>query len=153
MVFATLWLILSFLPHSPGCFSGGNAGRYLYLPAMGFSTLVADGVMLLDRLLAVVALAPRAEGGSVGAGRDGGGRPLHAVRGCERQEFRGTHRAACRRYITLFKQAKGDLPSHSRVSFDSPLGGKEGYRFLNALVQWEYRDPTIDLVPDQPDPR
>jgi hypothetical protein len=58
-----------------------------------------------------------------------------------------------RRYITVFKQVQGDLPSHSRVSFDSPLGGKEQYRFLNALVQWEYRDSTIDLVPDQPDPR
>jgi hypothetical protein len=58
-----------------------------------------------------------------------------------------------RRYITLFKQAHGDLPSHSRVPFDPSLAGEERYRFMNALVQWEYRDPTIGLIPHQPNPR
>jgi hypothetical protein len=51
-----------------------------------------------------------------------------------------------RRYITLFKQAHGDLPSHSRIPFDPGLRGEERYVFLNALVQWEYRDPTIELI-------
>ena len=58
-----------------------------------------------------------------------------------------------RRYITLFKQVHGDLPSHSRVTYDPRSTAAHPHKFLNNLVQWEYRDPTIELVPDPPDSR
>jgi hypothetical protein len=149
VVFATLWLILSLLPFV--FFRWGNAGRYLYLPAMGFSMLVADGVMLLDRLLVTrLPRAQRAAALALVATAVAGRFMLFAAANVKSFAERTEQ---YRRYITVFKQVQGDLPSHSRVSFDSPLGGREQYRFLNALVQWEYRDPTIDLVPDQPDPR
>jgi hypothetical protein len=149
VVFATSWLILSLLPFV--FFRWGNTGRYLYLPAMGFSMLVADGVMQLDRLLA--SRLPRAQRTAVlalvataVAGRFTLFAAANVKSFTERTE-------AYRRYITLFKQTHGDLPSDTRIPFDPSLGGEERYRFLNALVQWEYRDPTIGLTTDRPNPR
>jgi hypothetical protein len=148
-VFATSWLILSLLPFV--FFRWGNTGRYLYLPAMGFSMLVADGVMQLDRLLeprlsaaqrmAVLALVATAIAGRFALFAAANVRSF-----AERTE-------EYRRYITLFKQTHPDLPSHSRVPIDPGSGGEQRYRFLNALAQWEYRDPTIELIPDRPNPR
>jgi hypothetical protein len=149
VVFATSWLVLSLLPFV--FFRWGNTGRYLYLPAMGFSMLVADGVMQLDRLLpsrlpraqrtAVLALVAMAI-----AGRFTLFAAANVKSFAERTE-------EYRRYITLFKQTHRELPSHSRVPIDPSTGDEQRYRFLNALAQWEYRDPTIELIPDWPGPR
>jgi hypothetical protein len=118
---------------------------------MGFSMLLADGVMQLGLLLpsrlphavktALVALVSIAMAGRL---------MLFAVAHVERfaadtEEYRD--------YITQFRQAHPRLPSHSRVSPDRRLRSRHGYPFLKALVQWEYRDPTIELVPDEPSPR
>ncbi len=148
-VFATSWLILSLLPFV--FFRWGNTGRYLYLPAMGFSMLVAEGFVQLDRLLASrLARAQRTALLTLAATAVAGRFALFAV--AHVKSFAaGTEEY--RRYITLFKQAHRDLPRHSRVPFDPTLGGEERYRFLNALVQWEYRDPTIGLIPRQSNPR
>jgi hypothetical protein len=149
VVFATSWLVLSLLPFV--LFRWGNTGRYLYLPAMGFSMLLADGVVQLDRLLA--SRLPRAQRAAVlalVATAVAGRFMLFAA--AHVRSF-AEHTEEYRRYITLFRQAHGDLPSHSRIPFDPSLVGEERYRFLNALVQWEYRDPTIGLIPDQPAPR
>jgi hypothetical protein len=148
VVFATFWLILSLLPFLP--FRWGNTGRYLYLPAMGFSMLVADGVMQLDVLASRVPRAQRTAALALIVTAVAGRFTLFAAANVKSFAERTEQ---YRRYITLFKQAHGDLPSHSRVSFDSPLDGEERNRFLNALVQWEYRDPTIELMADQPNPR
>ncbi len=149
VVFATSWLILSLLPFV--LFRWGNTGRYLYLPAMGFSMLVAEGFVQLDRLLA--SRLPRALRTAVVAlvATAVAGRFTLFAAAHVKSFAAGTEEY--RRYITLFKQAHGDLPSHSRVPFDPSLAGEERYRFLNALVQWEYRDPTIGLIPHQPNPR
>jgi hypothetical protein len=147
VVFATAWLILALLPFV--FFRWSNTSRYLYLPAMGFSMLVAEGVMQLDWLLASrLPRAPRIAVLALVAAAIAGRFSLFAVsnvRGfAERTE-------EYRREIALFKQVHGDLPSHSRVPSDPRLRARHRYQFLNALVQWEYRDPTIELIPDQPD--
>jgi hypothetical protein len=147
VVLATAWLVLALLPFV--FFRWSNTSRYLYLPAMGFSMLVAEGVMQLDRLLASrLPRAPRMAVLALVAAAIAGRFSLFAVsnvRGfVERTE-------EYRREITLFKQVHGDLPSHGRVPSDPRLRARHRYQFLNALVQWEYRDPTIELIPDQPD--
>jgi hypothetical protein len=118
---------------------------------MGFSMLVAEGFVELDRLLA--SRLPRAQRTAVLAlvATAVAGRFTLFAAAHVKSFAEGTEEY--RRYITLFKQAHGDLPSHSRVPFDPSLGGEAHYRFLNALVQWEYRDPTIGLIPHQPNQR
>jgi hypothetical protein len=149
VVFATSWLLLALLPFV--FFKWANASRYLYLPAMGFSMLMADGVVQLDRLLA--SRLPRAPKTALVAliaavitGRFAWFAAANVKSFADRTE-------EYRRYITLFRQAHGDLPSHSRVPSDPRLSIEHPYKFVNALVQWEYRDPTITLTPDTPNPR
>ena len=51
--FATCWLVLAMAPFVP--FTWGTQSRYLYLPAIGFALLLADGVLYFSRVLASVA--------------------------------------------------------------------------------------------------
>ena len=149
VLFATAWLLLSLLPFV--FFTWGNTSRYLYLPSMGFSMLVADGVMQLDSLLASrVARAPRMVVVGLIVAAVAVRFTVFAVANvrifaAEAEDYR--------RYITLFKQVHGDLPSHSRVTYDPPVTAEHPHKFLNNLVQWEYRDPTIELVADPPNSR
>jgi hypothetical protein len=149
VVFATAWLLLTLLPFV--FFTWGNTSRYLYLPSMGFSMLVADGVMQLDRLLASrLARTPRTVAVALIVAAVAVRFTVFAVANvrifaAEAEDYR--------RYITLFKQVHGDLPSHSRVPYDPRATAAHPPKFLNNLIQWEYRDPTIELVPDPPDSR
>ena len=55
-----------------------------------------------------------------------------------------------RRYGHLFRQVHGPLARYSRVHPDDRLQTDHEPRFLNAMIQWEYGDPTIELiVPDE----
>ena len=147
VVFATAWLLLALLPFV--FFRWSNTSRYEYLPAMGFSMLVAEGVMQFDRLLASrLPRAPRVAVLALVAMAIAGRFALFAASNVREVAGRTEE---YRREITLFKQVHGDLPSHSRVAIDPRLSARHQYQFLNALVQWEYRDPTIELIPDQPD--
>jgi hypothetical protein len=146
VVFATSWLLLALVPFA--LFTWGNSSRYLYLSAMGFSMLLADGVMWFDQVLAT-RLQRRAATVAT---------TLLAVVIVIRfsvfcfQNIDGFVDQAedYRRYIVQFRQAHGSLPSHSRVSVSRRDGAAHGLPFLTALVQWEYRDPTIELVADEP---
>ena len=113
--------------------------------------LMADGVTQLDRLLASwLPHAPRTAVLALVATAMAGRFALFAVANVKSFAERTEE---YRRYITLFKHVHGDLPSHSRVPSDPRLSVEHPGKFLNALVQWEYRDPTIELIPDQPNPR
>jgi hypothetical protein len=145
VVFATGWLVLALLPFV--FFRSANTSRYMYLPAMGFSLLLAEGISQVERLLtAQVSLTRRMAIITVVAAAMAGRLALFAASNVSRfadqtEEYR--------QYITLFKQIHGaPLPSHSRVAFDSRLRVEHKHTFLNALVQWEYRDPTIELLPE-----
>ena len=56
--FAICWMLLAMMPFVP--FTWGNASRYLYLPAMGFAMLLAEGIEWIDRALATVCHDPGA---------------------------------------------------------------------------------------------
>lgn len=55
---------------------------------------------------------------------------------------------AYREYATLFREIHGDVPSYTRVKPDPRLRIEHEHRFANALIKWEYRDPTIELIPE-----
>jgi len=142
VVFATVWLIVALLPFV--FFKWDNTARYLYLPAMAFSMLLAEGVLQIDRrlgsrlaarprriLIAVLTLAI--------AGRFAWFATANVKSFAARTE-------EYRTYIAVFRQIHGDLPPHSRVGPDPRLRSDHPEKLLNALVQWEYRDPTIELI-------
>ena len=100
--FATSWMLLALAPFLS--FNWGNTSRYLYQPAIGFSLLLAEAVIMLDRA----------------AGRRVGSR-------------------------ARFREIHGTVPANSTVVAEPPT--RLPYQFINAAVQWDYRDPTIRLVP------
>jgi hypothetical protein len=50
-------------------------------------------------------------------------------------------------YLARFREAHGDIPSHSVVEPDPEFAKEHPHQFANAAVQWEYRDPTISIRP------
>jgi len=55
-----------------------------------------------------------------------------------------------RQYTTTVKAVHGRVPSHTLLAPDPALSTSVPYRFANALVQWEYRDVTVGVVPYDP---
>jgi hypothetical protein len=133
--FATCWMLLALAPFLS--FNWGNTSRYLYQPAIGFSLLLAEGVMQLNRpryrLVFAVLVAAVAIRFAVFANANVG-------------DF--TKRTQVYpQYLARFRQTHGDIPSHSVVEPDTEFAKKHPYQFANAAVQWEYRDPTIQITP------
>lgn len=146
VVFATAWLLLALMPFV--FFTWSNTSRYLYLPAMGFSMLVAEGVLWLDRAL-MLRLTPRARRAVLAvvvvaiAGRF----TIFALRNVKAFAQRAED---YRRYIALFREIHGDVPPNSRLPPDPRLRTKHAHEFVTAAVQWEYQDATIELIPEEP---
>ena len=141
--FATWWMLLALAPFL--FFNWGNASRYLYQPAIGFSMLLADGVMSLDRVWRprVASLARAAILAALVAGiavRFALFAMANVTSFAERTQV-------YRNYTAQFREIHGEVPSHTTVAPDTRLEIKLPHRFVNAAVQWEYRDPTIRITP------
>jgi hypothetical protein len=124
-------------------FNWGNTSRYLYQPAIGFSLLLAEVVVAFDRFLArrlttqrralavgvlVAAIAVRFAVFAAANVRDF----------TERSQVYSD-------YLGRFRALHGTVPSNATVVADPPT--TLPHRFINAAVQWDYRDPTIRIVP------
>jgi hypothetical protein len=128
--FATCWMLLALAPFLS--FNWGNTSRYLYQPAIGFSLLLAEAVMAFDRALAVSAL------GAAIAIRFAVFAAANVRDFTERSQVYSD-------YLGQFRAIHGTVPSNTTVVADPPT--KLPYQFLNAAVQWDYRDPTIRIAP------
>jgi hypothetical protein len=51
-----------------------------------------------------------------------------------------------RRFLTSFRAQHPTIPSGSQVSIDAKEEATLHLRYLQPLVQWEYRDQSITLV-------
>ena len=140
--FAVCWTVLAMAPFL--FFTWGNASRYLYFPAIGFAMLLSEGVMSLGRLpalerrqrLRVAAIVLLA--GAVAV--------RFMVFAVQNVEAFAARTETYRRDGALFRQVHGPLPPHSRVQLDSRIELDHDPRFVRALIQWEYGDPTIELI-------
>jgi hypothetical protein len=139
--FATCWMLLALAPFLS--FNWGNTSRYLYQPAIGFSLLLAEVVATFDRVLAHRLTVPR-RALAVGL--------LVAVIAVRFAVFAaGNVRDFTERsqvysdYLGRFRALHGTVPSNTTVAADPPT--TLPHRFINAAVQWDYRDPTIRIVP------
>lgn len=151
--FATCWMLLALAPFL--MFTWGNTSRYLYQPAIGFSMLLAEFVMQLDRWL-----RPAAGGDPVGSGSS---RThirtaiLTAVVAAITIRFGifananvrdfATRTQVYPDYVARFRNIHGDVPNNTVIASDPRLATTLPYQFVNAAVQWEYRDATIQIAP------
>jgi len=139
--FATCWMLLALAPFLS--FNWGNTSRYLYQPAIGFSLLLAEAVVAFDRALARrlmparCALAVSALVAAI-AIRFAVFAASNVADFAERSQVYSD-------YLGRFRAIHGTVPSNTTVVADPPT--TLPYQFINAAVQWDYRDPTIRIVP------
>ena len=113
-------MLLALAPFVP--FNWGNASRYLYQPAIGFSMLVAEAVVQLDRVLGertsarlrVVFVTLVITAVSV----------RFALFATGNIEGFAERTEAYRRYASTLKEVHGELPSHTIVRPDPRLEAK-----------------------------
>ena len=141
--FATCWMLLALAPFVS--FNWGTTSRYLYQPAIGFSMLLAEAVMVFDR---------RAAKGFTRTLRASAVAMLVAFVAIRFAVFANSNvRDFAMRtqvypeYLAKFRQTHGELPSHSVVEPDAEFAKLHPHQFANAAVQWEYKDPTIQIKP------
>jgi hypothetical protein len=139
--YAVAWMIVAMLPFLP--FTFANVSRYAYLPAVGLALLLAEGLAALDRRLErrpigarrIVVLAVAA----VLAVRFG----LFAAEGAADFAARS---ATYRDFLSALRRARPALEDHAVVPIDRATEARLPLRYLEAAVQWEYRNSTIRVV-------
>jgi hypothetical protein len=139
--FAACWMLLALAPFLS--FNWANTSRYLYQPAIGFSLLLAEAMLALDRAIGrrVTARARRAiitTVVAVIAMRFGLFAAGNVRDFAERSQVYSD-------YLGRFREIHGTVPSNTTVVADPPT--RLPYQFINAAVQWDYRDPTIRIAP------
>ena len=141
--FATCWMLLALAPFVS--FNWGNTSRYLYQPAIGFSLLLAEAVIALDRrVVSGFSRTSRAAILSIVVAAIAGRFAIFANNNV--RDF-ATRTQVYPEYLARFRQAHGELPSHSVVAADPEFAARHPHQFVNAAVQWEYRNPTIQITP------
>jgi len=141
--FATCWMLLALAPFL--AFNWGNTSRYLYQPAIGFSLLLAEGVTAFEHRVAS------------GFSRTTRAAMLAVVVASIAIRFGVFAHSNIRdfaartqvypEYLARFRQTHGNLASHSVVEPDAEFARQHPHQFANAAVQWEYKDPTIQVRP------
>ena len=141
--FATCWMLLALAPFL--FFNWANTSRYLYQPAIGFSMLLAEAVMYLDRVMRpkVPSLARAAILTMLVAGIT----VRFALFAMGNVKDFADRTQVYPDYLARFREIHGNVASHTVVPPDPRLDVKLPYQFVNAAVQWEYRDPTIQITP------
>jgi hypothetical protein len=140
--FAICWMLLGMMPFVP--FTWGNASRYLYLPAMGFAMLLAEGVEWVDR-----ALTPRLTRVwrlAIVVVLIAGVSIRYSVFAAEGVTNFSARTEAYRRYGQQVRAQHPQLAPDSTVFIDPRDEKVLKHRYLEGLIRWEYRDPTIQVV-------
>jgi 4-amino-4-deoxy-L-arabinose transferase-like glycosyltransferase len=139
--FAIGWIFVALLPFV--FFTWGNTSRYLYLPGMGFAILLAEGIAWLDRLMArwpgtrwrlvvtnlvVAAVAVR-----------------FAVFASKTVRAFANATQPYRAYAAEIRASHPTLPDGAVITIEPAVDEKLKQRYLEGLVQWEYRNPTLHV--------
>jgi hypothetical protein len=141
--FATGWMLLALAPFL--FFNWANTSRYLYQPAIGFSMLLAEAVMYLDRVMRPKVPSPARA--AILTMLVAGIAVRFALFAMGNVKDFADRTQVYPDYLARFREIHGELASHTVVPPDPRLDVKLPYQFVNAAVQWEYRDPTIQVTP------
>lgn len=140
--YAVAWMVIAILPFAP--FQFGNVSRYLYLPAIGFAMLIAEGGSGLEawvrtrwqsaaRMALIAVLVAFTAMRFASFARRG----VADITG--RMENYRT-------FLTALRQTHPTLENGAVITIDSKTDKEMPVRFLEAAVQWEYKNPTIRVV-------
>jgi hypothetical protein len=141
--FATVWMLLALAPFL--FFNWANTSRYLYQPAIGFSMLLAEAVMYLDRVMRPKVPSPARA--AILTMLVAGIAVRFALFAMGNVKDFADRTQVYPEYLARFREIHGEVASHAIVPPDPRLDVKLPYQFVNAAVQWEYRDPTIQVTP------
>ena len=139
--FATCWILLSLLPFS--FFTWSNTSRYSYMPAVGFGWLVADALQWLDRRLVErtgvrMATTVTTLLAAFIAVRFMLFASKNIAHFAERTE-------PYRQAAETFRRNYPNPPRGARLPVDVETADRLQFRYVEALAQWEYRDPLLRL--------
>ncbi|MBA3638055.1 MAG: hypothetical protein M3541_00920 [Acidobacteriota bacterium] len=142
VIFATAWLVLAILPFS--FFTWSNTSRYAYMPAVGMALLITEGLSWLDaqlqrRVPRNVRLAISGLLGVFVAVRF----VLFAAENI-RNFTEGTERY--RRFAIAARERDPQPAPGATLSADPDTVDQLHHRYLEALIQWEFKDPTLKLA-------
>ena len=140
--FAIGWMLFGILPFA--FFMWGSTSRYQYLAAVGFALLLADAIEGLDALLrrrlqdrarlAVVSLVAAAIA------------VRFMVFASEAVENFAKRTEMWRGFGETLRAEHPALPRGGTIVMDRAFAERHGLLYLEALVQWEFKDPTAKVV-------
>ena len=139
--FATVWLLLWILPFS--FFTWSNTSRYAYTPAVGMALLLTEALSWLEtRLAALLGSSARIAVVTLLAVFVAVRFMLFAVDNitgfAERTE-------RYRNYAHSLRREYPDPPRGARLEVDVETADALQFRYVEALAQWEFRDPALRL--------
>ena len=139
--FATVWLLLWILPFS--FFTWSNTSRYAYTPAVGMALLLTEALSWLEtRLAALLGSSARIAVVTLLAVFVAVRFMLFAVDNitgfAERTE-------RYRNYAHSLRREYPDPPRGARLEVDGETADALQFRYVEALAQWEFRDPALRL--------
>ena len=142
VVFATAWLVLSILPFA--FFTWSPTSRYAYMPAVGMALLLAEGLDWLDRKAKPLMNRHARAVVVIGVGAFVVIRFMLFAAENIRHFSERTDRY--REFALMVRQRNPDPAPGTRIPVDARTADALQFRYLEALVQWEFRDPTLTLV-------
>ena len=136
-----VWMFVAMLPFLP--FDTANVSRYAYLPAVGLALLMAEGASALDdwlkprwgdaaRVTVITVLIAFAAIRFANFARRG------VADITARME-------SYRTFLTALRHTHPRLDNGAVVPIDAKTEKEMPLRFLEAAIQWEYKNPTITV--------
>jgi hypothetical protein len=140
---AAAWMVIAILPFALFVW-GGVTGRYMYLPAIGLALLLAEGLAALDARLdgRVTAAVRQAAIVLLVAGLAIRFSVFASKAVSDQVERAETYRT----FLAEFRRAHPDVKDGDVFHIDAKTERVMALRFLEAAVQWEYKNPTLRLV-------
>ena len=141
VVFATAWMLLSILPFS--FFTWQTTSRYAYMPAVGMALLLVEGLNWLQaRLASRTDERVRAALTTVFA-------LFIAVRfmlfASENIANFTSRTEPYRRFAEEIRAAHPQPPPGATLPVEAATADALQFRYAEALVQWEFKDPSLKL--------
>lgn len=142
VVFATAWMLLSILPFA--FFTWSNTSRYAYMPAVGMALLLAEAVGWIDaRLRGAAPVRVRVAVTTVlGA--------FVAIRfmlfTAENIGNFTSRTEPYRQFAVEIRRAHPKVPPGVTLPVDAETADALQFRYVEALAQWEFKDPSLKLA-------
>ena len=144
--FGTVWMLLAVVPYS--FFATTRSGRYAYLPAVGFSLMLAAALAMLAQALQSRIGARRGALVAIALAAALVGRfAVFTTRGLPRAVATGE---AYRAWFESFQRTHPTLPRGAAVTIDDPRRREIDIPALPALLRLEYRDPQLRISVNAP---